>query len=92
MSLDYFVNKQEIDELCRLEYIIDNADVFAQWILEDFNYKKQTVMMAPATGFYNTKGLGKNEVRIAYALKIEDLKNAVITLKHALEAYPGRVL
>ncbi len=71
---------------------IDNADVFAQWILEDFNYKKQTVMMAPATGFYNTKGLGKNEVRIAYVLKIEDLKNAVITLKHALEAYPGRVL
>lgn len=71
---------------------IDDSDKFAQWILESFEYKKQTVMMAPATGFYNTPGLGKNEVRIAYVLKIEDLKNAIETLKHALEAYPGRVL
>jgi len=71
---------------------IDDADKFAQWILEEFDYNKQTVMMAPATGFYNTKGLGKNEVRIAYVLKIEDLKNAIETLKHALEVYPGRVL
>jgi len=68
----------------------DDADRFSQWILEDFEYNKQTVMVAPATGFYNTKGLGKNEVRIAYVLKIEDLRNAIETLKHALEVYPGR--
>lgn len=71
---------------------IDDADKFAQWILEEFEYNKQTVMLAPATGFYNTPGLGKNEVRIAYVLKIEDIKNAIITLKHALEVYPGRVM
>ncbi|PLX08060.1 MAG: aspartate aminotransferase [Marinilabiliales bacterium] len=71
---------------------IDDADKFAQWILESFEYNKQTVMMAPATGFYNTPGLGKNEVRIAYVLKIEDLKNAIETLKYALEEYPGRVI
>ncbi len=70
---------------------IDNSDKFSQWILEEFEYNMQTVMMAPATGFYNTPGLGKNEVRIAYVLKIEDLKNAVETLKHALKVYPGRV-
>lgn len=69
---------------------IDDSDKFSQWILEDFEYNKQTVMVAPATGFYNTKGLGKNEVRIAYVLKIDDLRNAVETLKHALEVYPGR--
>ncbi len=71
---------------------IDDADKFAQWILEEFEYNKQTVMLAPATGFYNTPGLGKNEVRIAYVLKIEDIKNAIITLKHALEVYPGRIM
>jgi aspartate aminotransferase len=48
-------------------------------------------MLAPATGFYNTPGLGKNEVRIAYVLKIEDIKNAIETLRKALEVYPGRV-
>jgi aspartate aminotransferase len=69
---------------------IDDADIFSQWILENFEYNMQTVMVAPATGFYNTKGLGKNEVRIAYVLKIEDLRNAIETLKHALEVYPGR--
>jgi aspartate aminotransferase len=71
---------------------IDDSDRFAQWILEDFEYNKQTVMVAPATGFYNTPGLGKNEVRIAYVLKIDDLRNAVETLKHALEVYPGRTM
>ncbi|HOZ31192.1 MAG TPA: pyridoxal phosphate-dependent aminotransferase [Bacteroidales bacterium] len=69
---------------------IDDSDKFSQWILEEFEYNKQTVMVAPATGFYNTKGLGKNEVRIAYVLKIDDLRNAIETLKHALEVYPGR--
>lgn len=71
---------------------IDDSDKFAQWILENFEHNKQTVMLAPASGFYNTPGLGKNEVRIAYVLKIEDLKNAIDTLKHALEIYPGRTL
>lgn len=71
---------------------IDDADRFAQWILTDFEYKKQTVMVAPATGFYATPGLGKNEVRIAYVLKKEDLANAMETLEAALKAYPGRTL
>ncbi|MDR2835163.1 MAG: pyridoxal phosphate-dependent aminotransferase [Bacteroidales bacterium] len=71
---------------------IDDADKFAQWLLEEFEYNKQTVMVAPATGFYNTKDLGKNEVRIAYVLKIEDLKNAVEVLKKALKVYPGRTI
>lgn len=71
---------------------IDDADKFAQWILSNFDYNKQTVMMAPATGFYATPGLGKNEVRIAYVLKKEDLANAIETLEKALEAYPGRTI
>lgn len=71
---------------------IDDADKFAQWILTDFEYKKQTVMVAPATGFYATPGLGKNEVRIAYVLKKEDLKNAMETLEVALKTYPGRTI
>ncbi|MCK9617940.1 MAG: pyridoxal phosphate-dependent aminotransferase [Lentimicrobiaceae bacterium] len=70
---------------------IDDSDKFCQWLLEDFNFENQTVMLAPATGFYATPGLGKNEVRIAYVLKKEDLKNAVKCLKEALEGYPGRV-
>jgi aspartate aminotransferase len=69
---------------------VDDADVFAQWLLENFEYKNQTVMLAPASGFYATPGLGKNEVRIAYVLKIEDLKNAMETLEQALLKYPGR--
>ncbi|RZT91139.1 aspartate aminotransferase [Ancylomarina subtilis] len=71
---------------------IDDADKFAQWILEDFEYKNQTVMVAPATGFYATPGLGKNEVRIAYVLKKEDLANAMETLAEALKVYPGRTI
>ncbi|NOU62090.1 pyridoxal phosphate-dependent aminotransferase [Marinifilum caeruleilacunae] len=71
---------------------IDDADKFAQWILEEFEHKNQTVMVAPATGFYATPGLGKNEVRIAYVLKKEDLANAMETLAAALKVYPGRVL
>jgi aspartate aminotransferase len=69
---------------------VDDADIFSQWLLENFEYKNQTVMLAPASGFYATKGLGKNEVRIAYVLKIEDLKNAMETLEQALLQYPGR--
>ncbi len=71
---------------------VDDADKFCQWILSDFDHEGQTVMLAPASGFYATEGLGKNEARIAYVLKIEDLKNAVITLEKALEAYPGRTV
>ncbi len=70
---------------------IDDSDKFCQWLLEDFNYKNQTVMLAPASGFYATPGLGKTEVRIAYVLKIDDLRNAVNCLAEALKVYPGRV-
>lgn len=71
---------------------VDDADKFAQWMLEDFEYNNQTVMVAPASGFYATKGLGKNEVRIAYVLNINDLENAMISLEKGLLAYPGRKL
>jgi aspartate aminotransferase len=70
---------------------IDDSDKFCQWLLEDFSYNNQTVMLAPASGFYATTGLGKNEVRIAYVLKKEDLENAVICLSEALKVYPGLV-
>jgi aspartate aminotransferase len=71
---------------------VDDADKFAQWLLESFAHKNQTVMLAPASGFYATPGLGKDEVRIAYVLKIEDLKNAMETLEAALKQYPGRTI
>jgi aspartate aminotransferase len=70
---------------------VDDADKFAQWLLEDFEYENQTVMVAPASGFYSTPGSGKNEVRIAYVLKIDDLKKAMMVLAEALKVYPGRV-
>lgn len=71
---------------------VDDADKFCAWCLSDFAYEGQTVMMAPASGFYTTPGLGKNEVRIAYVLKKEDLAKALTVLAKALEAYPGRVV
>jgi len=70
---------------------VDDTDKFCQWILSEFEYKNQTVMMAPASGFYSTAGLGKQEVRIAYVLKKADLKAAMETLAKALEVYPGRI-
>ena len=70
---------------------IDNSDKFCQWLLEDFDYNGQTVMLAPATGFYATKGAGQQEVRIAYVLNKESLVNAVVCLEEALKIYPGRV-
>lgn len=70
---------------------VDDSDKFAQWLLEEFEYNNQTVMVAPASGFYSTPGLGKNEVRIAYVLKIDDLRNAMETLAEALKVYPGLV-
>jgi aspartate aminotransferase len=71
---------------------IDNADRFCQWLLEDFAHNGQTVMLAPATGFYATKGKGMNEVRISYVLKVEDLHAAMETLAEALKVYPGRTI
>ncbi|MDR3226277.1 MAG: pyridoxal phosphate-dependent aminotransferase [Prevotellaceae bacterium] len=69
---------------------VDDSDKFARWLLEDFEYEKQTVMVAPATGFYASAGMGKNEVRIAYVLRTEDLKNAIKCLEQALKIYSGR--
>ena len=66
---------------------VDNADDFCAWCLSDFDYEGQTVMMAPASGFYSTPGLGKDEVRIAYVLNQDDLKRALVVLEKALEKY-----
>jgi aspartate aminotransferase len=68
---------------------IDNADTFCQWLLESFAHNQQTVMLAPATGFYGTKGLGLNEVRLAYVLNADDLNKAMDCLEAALKVYPG---
>ena len=70
---------------------VDDCEKFCAWCLSEFNYEGETVMMAPAAGFYTTPGAGKNEVRIAYVLKKEDLVRALFVLRKALEAYPGRV-
>lgn len=69
---------------------VDDAEDFCQWLLTDFRYRNETVMLAPAAGFYNTPGLGKNQVRVAYVLKIEDLAKALVILEKALEAYNRR--
>ena len=70
---------------------VDDCEKFCAWCLTDFSYEGETVMMAPASGFYITLGAGRNEVRIAYVLKKEDLARALLVLRKALEAYPGRV-
>ena len=75
---------------CIAKLPIDNADTFCQWLLEDFHYENQTVMLAPATGFYSHPGLGIDEVRIAYVLNLEDLAKAMTCLQKALEIYPKR--
>ncbi|WP_121356544.1 pyridoxal phosphate-dependent aminotransferase [Flavisolibacter nicotianae] len=69
---------------------IDDSDAFCQWLLESFSYEGKTVMLAPATGFYGTPGLGKDEVRLAYVLNVQDLGEAMDCLEKALEQYPGR--
>lgn len=69
---------------------LHDADAFALWLLEEFEYQGQTVMIAPASGFYATPGLGKDEARLAYVLKIEDLRAAMETLAVALKRYTGR--
>ena len=70
---------------------IDDSDKFCQWLLESFDYNGETLMLAPATGFYNSQGLGKNEVRLAYVLNTEAINNAMNCLEKALEMYPGIV-
>ncbi len=69
---------------------IDDADAFCQWLLESFDYEQQTVMLAPATGFYGTPGLGKQEVRLAYVLNLNDINKAMDCLEAALKMYPGK--
>jgi len=76
---------------CVAQFPVDDAEKFCQWLLEEFNYKGQTVMMAPANGFYSTPGAGKNEARIAYVLNKESLRNAVECLEEALKVYPGKI-
>lgn len=70
---------------------VDDSEKFCRWCLESFDYEGETVMMAPASGFYTTPGAGYNQVRIAYVLKKEDLVRALFILRKALESYPGRV-
>ncbi len=71
---------------------VDDADKFCEWCLREFEYEGETVFMAPASGFYTTPGVGRNEVRMAYVLNKEDLGRALKVLGKALEAYPGRTL
>lgn len=70
---------------------VDDSERFCRWCLEEFDYEGETVMMAPAAGFYTTPGAGRNQVRIAYVLCKHDLERALVVLRKALEAYPGRV-
>lgn len=76
---------------CVVRFPVDSTEKFCQWLLEDFEYKGQTVMMAPASGFYGVKGKGTDEARIAYVLNQDALKKAVKVLEEALKVYPGRV-
>ena len=76
---------------CVAKFPVDSAEKFCQWLLEDFEYKGHTVMMAPASGFYSTEGQGTQEARIAYVLNQDSLKKSVKCLEEALKVYPGRV-
>lgn len=71
---------------------VTDSDAFCQWLLEEFSYDGQTVMLAPATGFYSTPGLGKDEVRLAYVLNSEDINKAMDCLEKALEVYPEKTV
>jgi aspartate aminotransferase len=75
---------------CVAKFPVDDAEKFCQWLLEDFEFEGQTVMMAPANGFYATKGAGQQEARIAYVLNQDSLRKAVICLREALKVYPGK--
>lgn len=70
---------------------IDDSDRFCAWLLDEFEYEGQTVMLAPASGFYTMNNIGRNQVRVAYAIDTEDLKRALVILEKALEAYPGKI-
>ncbi len=76
---------------CVAKFPVDSSEKFCQWLLEEFNYKGNTVMMAPASGFYSTQGEGQQEARIAYVLNQEALKEAVKCIEEALKVYPGRI-
>lgn len=76
---------------CIAQLPIDNSDVFCQWMLEHFHHNNETVMMAPATGFYSRPEPGKQQVRLAYVLNKESLRNALVVLEEALKVYPGRI-
>ena len=76
---------------CVAKFPVDDAEKFCQWLLEDFEYNGATVMMAPANGFYSTKGSGQQEARIAYVLNQDSLHKAVKVLEEALKVYPGRI-
>jgi len=76
---------------CVAKFPVDDAEKFCQWLLEDFSFEGQTVMMAPANGFYSSKGLGQQEARIAYVLNQDALRSAVKCLEEALKVYPGRI-
>lgn len=76
---------------CVAKFPVDSAEKFCQWLLEEFEYKGNTVMMAPASGFYSTQGEGQQEARIAYVLNQDALKQAVKCIEEALKVYPGRI-
>jgi aspartate aminotransferase len=84
------VTKPKAAFYCIAQLPVDNTDNFAQWLLESYNLNGETVMVAPAAGFYSTPGMGQNQVRIAYVLKKEDLISAVRILKSAIPAYNSR--
>ncbi|TAL61766.1 MAG: pyridoxal phosphate-dependent aminotransferase [Bacteroidetes bacterium] len=75
---------------CIARLPVNDVDDFCQWLLEKFEYKNQTVMLAPATGFYSTPDAGKDEIRIAYVLNVNDLKSAMICIEEAIKVYPGK--
>lgn len=76
---------------CIAQLPVDDADKFAQWLLEDFSFNEETIMLAPAAGFYSNPNSGKNQVRIAYVLNVDALKSALLILEEALKVYPGRI-
>ena len=77
---------------CIAQLPIDDADKFAKWLLEEFSWNNKTVMVAPAQGFYSTPGIGKQQIRIAYVLNLEELQNAITIIEEALKIYPGRLV
>lgn len=76
---------------CIAQLPIDDADIFAQWLLEEFSWNNKTVMVAPAAGFYSNPEIGKQQIRIAYVLNTSELRAAVTILEEALKVYPGRL-